>query len=635
MMLSGGVRKWMPSKRTEDTRKNSHPNWAHLGLMILCLLSSSVQAQLSINKVEPPNWWAGMRWSRVQLMVYGNDLQGVTAAFTDARLKVAAVHHLSSSHHAFIDVDVPSDLPTGNYTLVLRKNGQEKSINYPIQTRQTAPNLHQGFSPSDVIYLIAPDRFANGNTANDQVAGLGDFDPNSPAKRHGGDLEGIISRLDYLKDLGITTLWLMPVLENSGQYSYHGYAATDLYRIDPRLGTNEDYRRLVQEAHRRGMKVVYDHVANHIGSTHPWMSQLPAADWLNGSTENHLSDKHYLMAVTDPYAAPVLSEQMRTFWFVDQMPDLNQRNPFLANYLIQNTLWWMEYTGLDGVREDTYPYPDQAFMARWAEALLQEYPHSNIVGEIWANSPAYLAQFQKESILPRNFETNLPAVMDFPLCEAFRAYLQGKGPLRGVYDVLAQDFLYTDPDNLLVFMDNHDMSRGSFVAQGRTDLIKQVLTMTLTTRGIPQLLYATEINMVAGESHVELRADFPGGFPGQSRNAFTEAGRTPAEQEVFAFTRKLLQLRKSHPALASGQLMHQPPSWGYDVYAYWKTTADEQILILINGHDEPKQAIIPARPGQTSDPLQWEDLLTGESFTSQPKQGITVAARGVRILKLK
>lgn len=605
-----------------------------LPLLLGGLAALPAGAQFAITKVEPPNWWVGMQWSRVQLMVYGRDLDGATAAFSDPRLRVAGVHSLAGKSYLFVDVDIPADLPAGDYTLSLWRNGEERKVVFPIRAREAAAESHRGFSQEDVVYLIAPDRFANGNTANDNLSGYGDFNPAEPGARHGGDLEGVIQRLDYLRDLGITAIWLMPVLENNGPYSYHGYAATDLYRIDPRLGSNEDYRRLATEAHKRGIKVIYDHVANHIGINHPWMSDLPAPDWINGSVKAHLRDKHFLSAVLDPHAHPSQAEEMRTFWFVDGMPDLNQRNPFMANYLIQNMIWWMEYAGLDGIREDTYPYPDQAFMARWARALLEEYPNTNIVGEIWVNSPAYLSQFQIESRLPRNFETNLPAVMDFPLCEAYRNYLRGEGPLRGIYDVLAQDFLYTDPANLLVFMDNHDMSRGAFLAGGRTDRMKQVLALALTTRGIPQLLYGAEINMMGGESHVELRADFPGGFPGAKRDAFTEAGRTREENEIFSFVRQLTQLRKAHPALASGRLIHQPPSWNYDVYAYWKVLGNEAVLVVVNGHDEEKLAQLPKWDALPAGELRWQDLLTGKPFSTGAGEGIPVPGRGVRILKL-
>lgn len=525
-------------------------------------------------------------------MLYGEALDGLTAAFTDPRLQVRAVHSLPNPTYTFIDITIPATLPPGTYTLALTRGGSTTTVAYPILQREPTAGRHQGFDTEDVVYLITPDRFANGNPDNDRVDGiLDEYDPSKDHMRHGGDLQGIIDRLGYLQDLGITALWPMPILENNIRMSYHGYQATDLYRIDPRYGTNADFKRLVSEAHRHGIKFIFDHVSNHIGVAHPWIDNLPTPTWINGTKEEHLRQKHYKMSTTDPYADPYSDTLLRSFWFVDSMPDLNQRDPYLATYLIQNSIWWIEYTGMDGLREDTYPYPDQGFLADWAGAILREYPDFNIVGEIWENKPAYLALFQKDSKLPRTFETNLPCVMDFALTDAWRAYLAGEGTLYDVYRILAQDFLYTDPSNLLTFFDNHDMTRGIYVADGETRKLKQVLAMLLTTRGIPQLLYGTEINMRGGASHVQLRADFPGGFPGDTRDAFTEAGRTDAENDVFTYLRTLLHLRKQHKALTQGSLMHyQPTPWREDIYTYVRTHGEDQILVIVNGKDETQQA---------------------------------------------
>ena len=397
----------------------------------------------------------------------------------------------------------------------------------------------------DVIYLITPDRFANGNREErfeQEISTISN--PADSRKRHGGDLEGITSRLGYLKDLGITTIWLNPILENSGRSSYHGYAATDLYRVDPRFGTNVEYKNLVDEAHRRGLKIILDHVNNHIGIRHPWIQNPPAPEWLNGSVDKHDRQKHYLHAVSDAHGGKNSSRLLKTFWFVDSMPDLNQSNEFLANYLIQNSLWWIEFSGIDGIREDTYPYNDQPFMARWAKSVLDEYPNFNIVGEIWSNHPAYIALFQQGSKMPRSIETHLPAVMDFPLMMSWRKFLTGKGNLRDVYETYSQDFVYADPDNLVVFLDNHDISRAIFAAKGDEARVKLAATVLLFARGIPQILYGSEIGMLGGESHVELRADFPGGFPDQTQNAFTAEGRTERQADFYDYYQKLLQFAR-------------------------------------------------------------------------------------------
>lgn len=605
-------------------------------ILALMLVMTGVSAQnaVRIDKIEPPNWWVGMEWSEVQLMLYGDHLDAITAHFDHDQLEIQAIHTVPNAHYAFIDVKIPADLPAGEYTLTVQRNGTESQVRLPIRQRKSDSMRHRGFDQGDVVYLLTPDRFANGNRNNDEIAGMGDFDPTEAGKRHGGDLQGIIDHLDFLADLGVTALWLNPVLENNGPNSYHGYAATDLYRIDARFGSNEDYRRLVEEAHKRGLKIIFDHVNNHIGINHPWMSDLPGPDWVNGSPEDHLRDKHYLLSITDPYAAPSSETLQKTFWFVDDMPDLNQQNPFLANYLIQNTLWWMEYTGLDGIREDTYPYPDQAFLADWAQAILTEYPNSNIVGEIWALQPTYIAQFQKESHFHRNFTTNLPTVMDFPLSEALRAYLRGEGRLRDVYDVLAQDFVYTDPSRLLTFIDNHDMTRGAYEARGNTARLKQVLSILLTTRGIPQLLYGTEINMVGGESHIELRADYPGGFPDDERNAFTEKGRTASENEIFNYLRQLLHLRQQYPAFSTGKLIHYPMNWNNNVYKYLRLHEEGNILVLVNGQGEAVDVDLSELEPLLGSEFRVKDLMNEQLLNLNIEEGLRMEKGASRLFLL-
>ncbi len=605
-------------------------------LIFITLFSQTIFSQsLQIYKVEPPNWWTGMKWNTVQLMLYGEDLQGITAEFEEKDIRIKAIHTLPNPSYAFIDIHIPDDLAPGNYALNIQKGNQLSTVDFPILQRNSSPPNHQGFDENDVIYLLTPDRFANGKPGNDRFEnGLDDFDRSKAGMRHGGDLQGVIQHLPYLKDLGITAIWLNPVLENAGRNSYHGYAATDLYKIDPRFGTNEEYRQLVQEAHEHGIKVIFDHVNNHIGIQHPWMKNLPMDDWVNGSVDEHELGKHYLKSIIDPHAAPNSEEQLKIFWFVDAMPDLNQRNLYLGNYLIQNTLWWMEYTGLDGIREDTYPYPDQNFLSDWAKAILDEYPHSNIVGEIWANEAPYIAQFQKESKLPRDFETNLPCVMDFPLSVALRNYLEGKEKLREVYEVIAQDYLYTDLNNLMVFVDNHDMTRGTYIARGNTAKLKQVLTIILTTRGIPQLLYGSEINMMGGESHVELRADFPGGFPGDKRNAFTDAGRTIEEKDIFNFLQKILHLRKEHEALRSGKLIHYPLTWNNDIYKYLKISANEMFLIIINGHDTKREADISEIKNELKGVASFYDVLNDKTIPYKGQKTIPIKSQGVLIYRI-
>lgn len=619
-----------PRRRGCDIRVNPSRTMRLLLLFVSMLPVAQVAGQ-RVDRVEPPNWWVGMHLSTVQLMVYGEDLEGATARFDDPRLDVSAVQNLESPSYLFVDVSVPEDLAPGSYRLVVSKGEREAAVQWPVLERDGMP--HAGFSSNDVVYLVTPDRFANGDPSNDRVAGLAEgADRTRAGARHGGDLVGLVRHLDYLADLGVTALWLNPVLENSGRLSYHGYAATDLYRVDPRFGTNEDYRRLVDEAHVRGLKVIFDHVNNHIGIRHPWIGDLPAVSWLNGTVEDHLTQQHYKLSFVDAYGDPRTVERQTGFWFADQMPDLDQRDPFVARYLVQNTIWWIEFAGLDGIREDTYPYPDQAFMREWVRAVLTEYPDFNIVGEIWEPYPAYLAAWQAKSPVPHALDTGLPTVMDFALAEAMRGYVARDVGLSQVYAVIAQDYLYADPSRILTFFDNHDMSRAYLVAGKERRRVEQMLAMLLTTRGIPQLLYGTEIAMKGGESHVELRADFPGGFPGDDRSAFLPDGRTVTESRAFDLTRTLLHLRKEYAALRTGQLVHWPPTGGDDAYRFLRRDADATILVILNGYDRNRQIPLDILAHELPAGSTFRDLVTGDSLAETVDSGIPVSPLGFRIL---
>jgi glycosidase len=541
---------------------------------------------------------------------------------------------MANPSYAFVDIEIPPDLMPRTYVLVVGNGKDQSSINFPVLARNSDPRRHGGFGPRDVVYLITPDRFANGDPSNDRAEDRFDeFDASDPSKRHGGDLQGIIDRLDYLQDLGVTALWLNPVLENDGKLSYHGYKTTDYYRIDPRFGSNEDYRRLVRAAHERGLKIIFDHINNHIGINHPWLKNLPADDWLNGSVENHLSNKHYIPSVFDPHADDRTREMLRTFWFVDEMPDLNQKNPYLARYLIQNTLWWIEFSGMDGIREDTYPYPEPVFLSEWACAILTEYPGFNIVGEIYSESSALISRFQKGTIFPRALTTNLPSVMDFPLMIAYRDFIQDTGTLKDVYEVFAVDFLYGEPDNLLTFLDNHDTTRAIYISDGRSERVRLCLGMLLTARGIPQLLYGTEIGMLGGRRHVDLRADFPGGFPGDERSAFTASGRTEKENEVFDYLRALLRLRKQYPALSVGDMTHMVPK--DEVYMYFRAWEEESILVIVNGNEQERRIDFSEINHWLQGVKSLQNLMSGEVIPYQKEMELKLGGMQVGIFELK
>ncbi|HSP89155.1 MAG TPA: alpha-amylase family glycosyl hydrolase, partial [Ignavibacteriaceae bacterium] len=472
-----------------------------LFLTILFFLSVFIYPQeIKINKIEPPNWWAGMNRDEVQLMVYGENLTSLKASFDNEDIEVVEIHKIDNPSYAFIDIEISSGIEPGTYKLTLENAGSKTEFNYPIIQRETEKENHMGFTPDDIIYLIMPDRFSNGDPSNDIVEGYEDtLDRSKGNTRHGGDLQGIINQLDYLKGLGITAIWLNPVLENNCRVSYHGYAATDLYKVDPRLGTNELYKQLISEAHKKGIKIILDHVANHIHINHQWMKNLPFDDWTNGSAETYNRTNHDKIAYVDIHGDPLKLENSASGWFTPYMPDLNQRNPYMANYIIQNTIWWMEYAGIDGIREDTYPYADAEFMAEWAEAILDEYPNTNIVGEVWKGDPVYLAAYQEQSMFTPDFDSKLPSVTDFGLTDALRYYLSGQRNLNNIYEILGMDFVYYNPDNLVTFIDNHDVTRAMFAAKEDLSKVKMALQILLTTRGIPQLYYGFEIGMVGGE----------------------------------------------------------------------------------------------------------------------------------------
>jgi glycosidase len=539
-----------------------------------------------VNKIEPPNWWIGMKWDTVQLMVYGENLDGLEVISSDDELKILNVQSLDNSNYLFVDIFITEDIKAGNYKLKFYKDDVEKEITFPILDREMSADKHQGFSNEDVVYLIFADRFCDGNAANNTLGdSLDQFTSDDLDGRKGGDIEGIISKLDYLKELGITAIWITPILENNMWMSYHGYAATDLYKIDPRFGSNELYKNLNDEAQKRGLKIILDHVSNHIGINHYWVNNLPSNDWLNGTPEKFIRASHDKTAFLDIYGDSTIVKMNQQGWFTNYMPDLNQKNPFLKNYLIQNTLWWIEYAGIDGIREDTYPYNDQKYLSEWAEAILTEYPNFNIVGEIWQGIPSVVSGYQSKSPVRKiDFDSNLPAVTDFALSDAIRDYLSGAKSIYKVYETISQDIVYSDPDNLMLFFDNHDVDRAMLVANGNLEKYKIALNIVLFTRGIPAIFYGTEIGIKGGTKHGELRQPFPGGFAGDERNAFTTNGRTETENDLFNYLEELLKLRNEYPTLSKGKLRHIYPA--DNIYFLVKSYEDQVAVILINSAEE-------------------------------------------------
>jgi glycosidase len=539
-------------------------------------------------RVEPANWWTGMKHNRVEILLQRPDLASYEVRLgKNEGIKLISVEKGESPNYLFVTLEIGAKAPPQKVPLIFSKGANTFTHEYPVLGRNRAVKA-QGVTCRDVIYLIFPDRFANGDPSNDNVAGmLQGLQRDSLVGRHGGDLKGIADHLDYIQDLGFTAIWLNPELENDqADASYHGYAITDHYRIDRRFGTNEQYRDLVAECHRRGIKVVRDVVLNHIGINHYWMKDLPMRDWVNQWSE-FTRTSYRAPTLLDPYASQYDLKQFSDGWFDRHMPDLNQRNPHVANYLIQQTIWWVEWAGIDDLRVDTYPYSDQAFCSRWCTALTTEYPNLGIFGEAWEHAVPVVGFFADDQPMKRaGFDSNMPGVIDFQLCFAIRdALTREQGWTDGiakVYYTLAQDYFYKDPYKNQIMLDNHDMTRIYSYVGENPDKMKSGMAFLLTMRGIPQIYYATEILGTGFEapSHGNIRKDFPGGWPGDPANKFTKEGRTAQENDAFDFTRALIRYRNATPALHTGKLMQFVPENG--VYVYFRYDADKTVMVAIN-----------------------------------------------------
>ncbi len=547
--------------------------------------------KLNINKIEPPNWWTGMKYNNIQLMLYGENLN-IDSAFCETDgIRINKISNNENKSYAFMDIEINENASPGNYIIKIINGNDEENITFPLYGRDTSLTIHQGFSSKDIIYLITPDRFANGDLSNDNHPQLFDkLDPDNDYGRHGGDIKGIINNINYLKELGITAVWLNPLLENNMRVSYHGYAATDLYLIDRRFGSNELFKELVEECHKNGIKVIMDHVNNHIGINHYWINNLPMPDWFNGDKENHFVTNHDKISMTDIHSSALVINENTDGWFVDEMPDMNQKNNYTAKYLIQNTIWWIEFCGIDGIREDTYPYSDQKYLSDWALEIFKEYPEFNIVGEVWIDEAAYLAPYQKGNLFNKEYDTNLPSITDFPLLTAIWEMLDKK-EISSLYQAISKDHLYSNPDNLMIFADNHDLERLMYSLDGDVNRFKMIITFFLTTRGIPQIYYGTEIGLKGGKGHGAIRENYPGGFPDDNRNAFTSSGRTTLENELFNFFKEMIKLRRNYKALSNGDLIHYPPE--NEVYFYFRIYNEEKILVVLNNSEKKQKIILP------------------------------------------
>lgn len=545
-------------------------------------------------RVEPAFWWKGMKNPELQILLYGKNIAQQKIELSDG-IQIKDLTKVENPNYVFITINT-NEINTPKFKIFL-KNAKKTISTYHYELKERTPNssARGSYTSKDVFYLIMPDRFANGDEKNDSNKSLIEkANRKSEGGRHGGDLRGIINNLDYLKNLGVTTLWLTPVCEdNEKAYTYHGYAQTDLYKIDARYGTNEEYRELSRELKKRDMKLVKDYVTNHWGVSHWLIQDLPTKDWIHWFEDgkNGFKRSNYRTnSQMNPYAADVDKKVALDGWFDTTMPDLNQSNPLVLKYLIQNAIWWIEYAQLDGYRVDTYPYNDKDGMAKWCKAITDEYPNFNIVGETWMYDPAQIAFWQKDSKVGEieNYNSNLPSVMDFMLYENLPKALQeeenwDKGMIR-LYNSFASDFLFPNPKNMMVFFENHDTPRINEIFNGNPAYYKLALTIVSTIRGIPQLYYGSEIGMRGDKNKgdADIRRDFPGGWKGDAKNAFVS--RTPEQNEFFDYTQKLLNWRKSKDVIHNGKTKNFSPE--KNVYVYFRYNDEEKVMVVINSSDK-------------------------------------------------
>jgi len=556
-----------------------------------------------VEKIEPPFWWAGMQQTELEVLCYGNNLAQYDVSVSKG-ININQIKRTSNPNYLFITIDT-KDVPAISFDIIFQKNNKtEYTYSYELKQRSKNSASRSGFDASDVIYLIMPDRFANGDSSNDSTSDTTEkANRDYNGGRHGGDLQGVIDHLDYLNDLGVTTIWSTPLLEdNEPVYSYHTYAQSDYYKVDPRYGTNDDYKRLASEMHDRDMKLIMDYVTNHWGSKHWIINDLPAEDWIHVWEEGEKGFKrsNYRMTTQfDPNASKIDALNCMNGWFDTTMPDMNQKNPLLLKYMIQNAIWWIEFAGLDGLRVDTYSYNDKESIAAWTKAIMDEYPNFNIVGEVWMHNQAEIAYWQKDSKIGalQDFNSNLPTVMDFTLYDAITSmFHENQGWNTGMqkaYDNFTNDFLYPDIDNIVVFAGNHDTNRINEIYKNDLPTFKLAMTLIFTVRGIPQIYYGDEIGMQGNKDAKgdgDIRRDFPGGWEGDPQNAFVEPGRTETQNAYHSFVKNVLNWRKDKEVMHRGKFLQYLPQ--DDVYVYFRYNDTERVMIVLNNSDASKEIVL-------------------------------------------
>ena len=615
----------LPVKTSISPLRNNWPEpctYRSIFLAIVCLLNagstlgrpapqqSAAASTLQVTKVEPPNWWVRFT-PEVLLLLSGRDLEATNVSCNLPTLRVSRTQATAGGHYLFVWLKIGAETRPGTAVCRIAAPKGMTSFELPLVARGPTLGRFQGLSPDDVIYLIMPDRFANGDPANDEPAEApGSHDRAKPRAYHGGDLRGIQNHLGYLKDLGVTTLWLTPVVKNGAAQDYHGYGAVDLYAVDPHLGSLKDYQNLVAAAHKEKMKIFFDAVPNHVGPLHPWVANPPLPDWFHGTTQHHLDsfspvkgtfygkpDGQAVMndpfeSLIDPHGPEWMKQNLTEGWFFGILPDMNTENPVVEEYLLQNSLWWAEISGLDGYRVDTFPYVGRKFWAYWHADLRRIYPYLTTIGEVFHPDPSVTSFFAGGVRRYDGIDSGLTTVFDFPMFFTLRDVLLRNAPAGRITDVLRQDALYPRPELLVPFFANHDVPRFAGAEGSSTAKQKLAFGLTLTLRGIPELYYGDEIGMPGG-SDPDNRRDFPGGWIGDSNDAFTEVGRTLEQRGIFSYVQELLRIRREHAALRGGQLWHLASD--ESAYVFLRESEEERVVVAFNNADKTRELRIPLR----------------------------------------
>jgi len=601
-----------------------------------------VSSNAQIERIEPAFWWTGMKNSQLQLLVHGNNISKNQVLINYPGVRLLKINKVSNPDYLFIDLIIDSKLAkAGKFDIRFQQNGKTTATySYELKSRRNNSAQRQGFSSSDVIYLLMPDRFANGDPSNDNV----ETQPEKANRtidsgRHGGDTKGIQDHLDYIKELGATAIWCTPVQENNHtKFTYHGYAISDFYKVDPRFGSNDEYENMVTASHQKGLKVIMDMVSNHGGIDAWWMKDLPMEDWIHQWKEFTVTN-HKASTLKDIHASGIDKKLFVDGWFDTTMPDMNQQNPYFWTYFIQNSIWWVESANLDGIRMDTYPYNDKDAMAKWAKAITTEYPYFNIMGEAWLYSSQDIAFWQKDATNPLKYNSQLPTVMDFITQKALTTCFNEHGKpweelgMNRLYNTIANDYLYANVNNLLVFAENHDTQRYNYVLKGDLAKYKMAMAFLMTTRGIPQLYYGSEIGMTGNKDKGDgdIRHDFPGGWTGDSINAFSANGRTAIQNEYHNYLSKLLNWRKNKPVIHTGLLTHYIPD--NDTYVYFRYNETENIMVIINNNETDKTLKLDRFAESLKGKTKGVDVMTNAKF--ELENTISIPKTTVLILELQ